>query len=247
MVKIPLLFERSFSQSKIYIFWVNKKIVQKEAQETLECNCRVKTDFPLIGNCRKERVICKCTATTCNWKKVYLGLTEGEFKKQRYYDHVKSSKNEFYANSTSYPLKLCMGNEKKKKNVKPALTWEILKTAKAYSSCLHEKLAIITYPYPDELLNRRSELVTKCRHENKFLLKNFNSNDWSFEPYDNLRKYNINNIPNGFILLAFSAWVIRQEQNKDIFKLIWRCLCFAFVESFRCWMSARWIYSEYRL
>ena len=35
---------------------------------------------------------------------------------------------------------------------------------------------------------RRSELVTKCRHENKFLLKNFNSNDWSFEPYDNLRK-----------------------------------------------------------
>ena len=48
---------------------------------------------------------------------------------------------------------------------------------KRCSSCLHEKLAIITYPYPDELLNRRSELVTKCRHENKFLLKNFNSND----------------------------------------------------------------------
>ena len=48
---------------------------------------------------------------------------------------------------------------------------------KRCSLCLHEKLAIITYPYPDELLNRRSELVTKCRHENKFLLKNFNSND----------------------------------------------------------------------
>ena len=51
------------------------------------------------------------------------------------------------------------------------------KITKRCSLCLHEKLAIITYPYPDELLNRRSELVTKCRHENKFLLKNFNSND----------------------------------------------------------------------
>ena len=29
----------------------------------------------------------------------------------------------------------------------------------------------ITYSYPDEPLNRRSELVTKFRHENKFLLK----------------------------------------------------------------------------
>ena len=113
--------------------------------------------------------------------------------------------------------------------------------------CLHKKLATITYPYPVELLNRRSELVTKCRHKNKFLLKIFNGNDLIFELYDNLRKYNINGIPNGFILLVFSAWVIGQEQNKDIFKLIWRGLCFAFAESFRCWMSAGWIYSEYGL
>ena len=143
---------------------------------------------------------------------------------------------------------------KKRRNVAPALAWEVLRTAKTYSNitkrcslCLHEKLAIITYPYPDELLNRRSELITKCRHENKFLLKNFNSNDWSFEPSDNVRKYIINDIPNGFILLAFSAWVIRLEQSKNISKLIWGCFCFAFVDSFRCWMSIRWIYLEYRL
>ena len=58
-----------------------KKIVQKETQETLECNCRVKTECPLIGDCRKESVMHKCTATTYNSKKVYLGLTEEEFKK----------------------------------------------------------------------------------------------------------------------------------------------------------------------
>ena len=193
-------------------------------------------------------MIYKCTAT----RKYILDWLKENSKNILHYDHVKSFKNEFYVNSTT--LSSCVWEMKKRKNIIPALTWEVLRTAQAYSNktkryslCLHEKLAIITYPYPNELINRRTKLVTKCRHENKFLLKNFNCNDWSFEPYDNLRKYNINDIPNGFILLSFSAWMIWQEQNKDIFKLIWRCLCFAFVESFRCWMSARWIYSEYRL
>ena len=160
----------------------NKKIVQKETQETLECNCRVKTDCLLNGDCRKESVIYKCTATTCNSKKVYLGLTEGEFTKQRHYDHVKSFKNRFYANSTT--LSSYAWEMKKRKNVTPVLTWAVLRTAKAYSNItkrwslsLYEKLAIITYLYLEEVLSRRSELVTKCKYENKLPLKNFNSND----------------------------------------------------------------------
>ena len=73
---------------------------------------------------------------------------------------------------------------KNRRYATPALKWEVLGTAKSYSNitkrwflCLHEKLVINIYPYPDELLNRRSELVTKCRHENKFPSENFNSND----------------------------------------------------------------------
>ena len=49
----------------------SKKIVQKETQETLDCNCRVKTDCPLNGDCRKESVTYKCTVTTCDSKKEY--------------------------------------------------------------------------------------------------------------------------------------------------------------------------------
>ena len=109
-------------------------------------------------------------------------MTEGEFKKQRYYDLIKSFKNEFNANNTtpsSYVWEM-----KKSKNVALALTWKVLRTAKTYSNItekcsfsLHEKLVVINYPDPDEILNRRSELVNKCRHENKFLSKDFNSND----------------------------------------------------------------------
>ena len=102
----------------------NKKIVQKETQEILDCNCRVKTDCPFNGDCRKGSVICKCTATTCDSKKIYLRLTEGVFKKQRYYDHVKSYKNEFYGNSTT--LSSYIWEMKKRKNVTSALTWEDL-------------------------------------------------------------------------------------------------------------------------
>ena len=43
--------------------------------------------------------------------------------------------------------------------------------------CLFEKILIATYPNQEELLNQRSELVSKCQHENKFLLKNFKSGD----------------------------------------------------------------------
>ena len=65
-----------------------------------------------------------------------------------------------------------------KKDETPALTWEIWQSTKAYSNiikrcslCLYDKLTIIAFPYSNELLNRCSELVAKCRHENKFLLK----------------------------------------------------------------------------
>ena len=38
--------------------------------------------------------------------------------------------------------------------------------------CLKEKYFIIIYPHEDILLNKRSELMSKCRHENKNMLAN---------------------------------------------------------------------------
>ena len=43
--------------------------------------------------------------------------------------------------------------------------------------CLHEKLLILNYQNPAELLNKRSKLMLKCCHENKFLLSNYKGND----------------------------------------------------------------------
>ena len=73
---------------------------------------------------------------------------------------------------------------KKMKKETPALVWEIIRTVPPYTNitkrcslCLHEELVILMYPNQSELLNKKSGLVSKCRHENKFLLQTFNSND----------------------------------------------------------------------
>ena len=65
----------------------------------------------------------------------------------------------------------------KDKEIKPQITWSIVCKSFAYTSgakrcnlCLAEKLAILQ---ADQrmLLNKRSEFVSKCRHQNKFKLK----------------------------------------------------------------------------
>ena len=99
-------------------------------------------------------------------------LTERELKKKRGTTTLSNLKSEFYASSTI--LSSYVWEMKKRKNVTPALILGSLKNCesifiviligKSCSLSLHEKLAIITYPYLDDRLNRRSELVTKCRH-----------------------------------------------------------------------------------
>ena len=58
-----------------------------------------------------------------------------------------------------------------------SISTSILKSTKRCMLRLYEKLLIASYPNPEELLNKRSELVSKCRNANKFLLKNFKSGD----------------------------------------------------------------------
>ena len=66
----------------------------------------------------------------------------------------------------------------------PSLKWSIVKSVPGYSNitkkcllCLYEKLEINNYPNQEELLNKQSELISKCRHVNKYLLSNYKSND----------------------------------------------------------------------
>ena len=160
----------------------NKKVTNEKITPRDQCNCKNRNDCPLDGNCQTSDIIYKCIAsTTVNPDKIYLGTAEGNFKK-RYYNHKTSFKNREKANDTT--LSKYVWEVKDKYKETPSLKWSIVKSVPGYSNitkkcllCLYEKLEIINYPNQEELLNKRSELISKCRHVNKYLLSNYKSND----------------------------------------------------------------------
>ena len=134
------------------------------------------------GKCREMNVLYKCEVTTTKAPmKVYLGVTEGEWK-TRFYNHTKSITHRIYTNETT--LSKYIWDVRDSLDEKPELHWAIVKTVPSYSNvskrcmlCLHEKLAILNYPKPEELLNKRSELLSKCCHANRFLLSKYKGKD----------------------------------------------------------------------
>ena len=65
----------------------------------------------------------------------------------------------------------------KVKGLIPEIQWSILKrssTPKSFNSrcnlCLEEKIHILLFPEPKKLLNKRNELIARCRHRAKFKL-----------------------------------------------------------------------------
>ena len=65
----------------------------------------------------------------------------------------------------------------KNKGLTPKIQWSISKRSnspKCFDSrcnlCLEEKIQIMIYAYPEKLLNKRCELIARCRHRSKFKL-----------------------------------------------------------------------------
>ena len=155
----------------------HNKLINTSIKNTLTSNCRKAHECPLDDKCRAENIIYKHVASVHRYPmKVYLGTTEG------FYNHWMSFNNE--GHSTDTTLSKYVWEVKRKLKIMPSLKWYIIKSVPAYSNIskkcqlrLQEKSEIRNYLNPNELLNKRSELISNCRHVNKFLLSNYNSND----------------------------------------------------------------------
>ena len=80
----------------------NNFIQNQKNKATLSYNCRDKNECSSNENCRTENVIYKYTSLTKNnVEKVSLGVSEGEFKKNRHNNHQQSVRNEHYKNSNT--------------------------------------------------------------------------------------------------------------------------------------------------
>ena len=74
--------------------------------------------------------------------------------------------------------------QKQQHNIAPTLKLYIVRSVPSYCNImknrmlsLHEKFETLTNPNQDQLLNKRSELVCKCGHINKYLLSSYKAND----------------------------------------------------------------------
>ena len=152
----------------------NKKILGNTTPDAI-CNCRVKSQCVMDGKCQKRSIHLLGSYTSAETKKQYIGLTEYAFQ-QRYSNHQTSFRHQKYEQSTELSKHIWM---LKKGNEPYRIAWEICEKTPLYTNktkkcqmCLAEKLHIITAD-SNMTLNKRSELVSKCRHQTKFYLSAF--------------------------------------------------------------------------
>ena len=106
----------------------------------------------------------------------YIGLTERSFK-DRLYKHRNSLRHRAKANATELSKYVWDLRDRNIEEIN--IEWSILDKAPTYRNgsktcnlCLSEKFHII-FHNKRNLLNKRSEILSTCRHINKFLLSNF--------------------------------------------------------------------------
>ena len=158
----------------------NRKCHPQEDSTEKSCNCRHRENCPLEGKCQARSIVYKATVTNnaTGSEKDYIGLTEPPFK-LRHANHMTSFRHEKYASRTELS-KHVWGMKQRQEDF--TVKWSILEKARAYSNttkrcnlCISEKLQIITAE-KSRRLNSRCEIVSKCRHANKFTISNFSPN-----------------------------------------------------------------------
>ena len=160
-----------------------KNVIQKHNSKIMEdpiptnnktCSCRQKSDCPLNQNCLSECLVYNTDVNTSTTKNYYR-TCEKSFK-ERYNNHTSSFRNKSRQKSTELSNYIW---ELKENGENYTIDWLIAMKAHPYicgtTKCdlrFYEKLPIARTNLAS-LLNKRDELVSKCRHMNKFTLKCF--------------------------------------------------------------------------
>ena len=141
-----------------------------------ECNCKSRDNCPMNGLCNLNNVIYQAIIypkENITVKKTYIRLTSTKWK-ERYSNHKFTFSHEHLKHHTALLKQFWW---LKNKGLTPEIEWSILKKSNTPNSfegrcnlCLEEKIHIMTYKLPEELLNKRSELIARCRHRTKFKL-----------------------------------------------------------------------------
>ena len=158
----------------------NMKVLNNTAETEESCNCGNKKKCPLDGKCLTTNIYeAQIMSNQLNYKqKIYIGTGETDFK-HRFGNCTKLLNLEHYENNTELSKEYWTI---KHNHFPPKAIWRIRKykpfntTKRKCYVCLNEKLEVASYK-EDNLLNKRSELINKCRNQSKFTLLWHNSKD----------------------------------------------------------------------
>ena len=114
--------------------------------------------------------------STGDSNKVYIGICEPLIK-ERIANHNKSFNNRQYEKDTCLSEHIWgLKDQGRDYNIK----WSVVKRVGAWNSvtgkcglCTAEKVKINCFEQKEILINKRFDLVSKCRHQNKYLLSNY--------------------------------------------------------------------------
>ena len=145
-----------------------------------DCNCRGanRNSCPLNGQCLLQSLVYRVDVTTNkpDEHRFYFGLVKNSFK-ERYANHLKSFKHERYKNETTLSSYIWHLREI---GQTPIINWSVAKRAPSYNPaskrcrlCLAEKTLILENASDPKMLNTRTEIFSKCRHRNPFLLSEY--------------------------------------------------------------------------
>ena len=164
---------------KSRINMLNKKVTKaKPSAQPRTCNCISKSKCPLNNKCLRNR------------NKIYCGISEIKFN-SRYANLRKSFKNRNYKTDTELSNEIW---KLKEQNKNADISWEILEIHQSYNTstkpcmlCLNKKLAIalhareallLIFGLEGNMLNKRTEIISKCRDSVKYNLANYDTKDY---------------------------------------------------------------------
>ena len=156
-------------------------LAEKPEGDQQMCNCRNIENCPLNGLCLTPDLV---YTADVNYEEegeskqaTYHGSTRDPFK-NRWTEHKSSFRLEYKKNNTVLSKLIW---KLKEKNIDYRIKWTIERRAQSYKCgsrrcnlCLAEKVIVARSSNPC-MINKRSELLNKCRHRNKFLLSSINN------------------------------------------------------------------------
>ena len=160
---------------KSFIAGHNKKILSPSTEMKVDgCNCTVRACM-LDGHCKTKNLVYCATVTSSEGEKEYYGQTKRTFK-ERWKNHNSDHNiptREINTSLAGYIWKL------KRKSVSYDIKWSIAKLALPYRKetkrcdlCLTEKV-MIALEDRSRAINKRNEVMEKCRHKPDAMLKNW--------------------------------------------------------------------------